>query len=149
MTQFSKEELRKLRNEIAVRWVIETLLQLPHKEVEGVFRFLCPACGEFQTAVNPKTNLSRCFRCQMNFNTIELVMHGCPLHPRERQIRRQQGSLCGQWDDSDRTAHRRRIRRSASDRDRCTERRRDRGQGRCRRRPRLHVRDGPGCVESK
>lgn len=74
MRRFSKEELHRIRNDLSVRWVIETLLQLPHKEVEGVFRFLCPACGEFQTAVNPKTNLSRCFRCQLNFNTIELVM---------------------------------------------------------------------------
>ena len=72
--QFSKEELHALRNQIPIRNLIEESLGIVCKEVEGVFRFLCPKCGEFQTAVNPKTNLSRCFRCQENFNTIELVM---------------------------------------------------------------------------
>ncbi|MCK8601145.1 hypothetical protein [Desulfoferrobacter suflitae] len=36
------------------------------------FRF--PLCSEFQTATNPKTNLARCFRCQKNFNPIDIVM---------------------------------------------------------------------------
>ncbi len=72
--QFSKEELHALRNAISIRSLIEESLGIPCKEVEGVFRFLCPKCSEFQTAVNPKTNLSRCFRCQENFNSIEIVM---------------------------------------------------------------------------
>jgi len=41
---------------------------------EGCFRFLCPLCNAFDTAINPKTNLARCFRCEKNFNTIDLVM---------------------------------------------------------------------------
>jgi hypothetical protein len=41
---------------------------------KGCFRFLCPLCNGFDTAVNPKTNLARCFRCEKNFNTIDLVM---------------------------------------------------------------------------
>ena len=72
--RFSSEELFKLRNNISLETVIENLLGLPSKQVEGVYRFLCPKCEEFTAAVNPKTNLSRCFRCQQNFNTIELVM---------------------------------------------------------------------------
>lgn len=74
MRRFSGEELRRLRNDIPVRWVIETLLQLPSKDVEGVYRFLCPVCNEFKTGLNPHTNLVRCFRCRKNFNPIELVM---------------------------------------------------------------------------
>jgi hypothetical protein len=35
---------------------------------------MCPLCQEFNTAVNPKTNLARCFTCEKNFNTIDLVM---------------------------------------------------------------------------
>ena len=72
--RFSKEELYKLRNHIQIRVLIETVLKIPCKEIEGVFRFLCPVCREFQTGVHTKTNLSRCFRCERNFNTIELVM---------------------------------------------------------------------------
>ena len=76
MKRFTGLELRRVRNDIRVRFVIETLLQLPHKEVEGVYRFLCPVCNEFQTGLNPHTNLSRCFRCQKNFNPIDLLMVG-------------------------------------------------------------------------
>ena len=74
MKRFTDEELRRLRNKIPVRFVIEILLQLPHKEIEGVYRFLCPVCKEFETGLNPHTNLARCFRCEKNFNPIELVM---------------------------------------------------------------------------
>lgn len=72
--RFSDEELYQLRNGIPIPKVIDDLLGIPCKEIEGIYRFLCPLCGEFQTAVNPKTNLSRCFRCRRNFNTIEIVM---------------------------------------------------------------------------
>ena len=54
--------------------LITSQLQIPSKIRDGVFRFLCPMCNEFQTAINPATNLARCFRCEKNFNTIDLVM---------------------------------------------------------------------------
>lgn len=72
--RFSDEELHAIRNFIPIRLVIEQLLEIPSKEIEGCYRFLCPVCNEFQTGVNQRTNLSRCFRCQRNFNTIELIM---------------------------------------------------------------------------
>jgi len=72
--RFSSKELYELRNSIPIHVLIETQLGIPVKISEGVFRFLCPLCNEFQTAVNPKTNLSRCFRCEKNFNTIDMVM---------------------------------------------------------------------------
>ena len=75
MTQrFSPQELFELRNHIPIDTLIERRLMLPSKVTEGFFRFLCPVCQEFQTATNPKTNLARCFRCERNFNTIDLVM---------------------------------------------------------------------------
>ena len=76
MKRFTDDQLRHLRNGVPVRSIIEVLLQLPHKEIEGVYRFLCPICNEFETGLNPHTNLARCFRCQKNFNPIELVMAG-------------------------------------------------------------------------
>lgn len=76
MKRFSDEQLSYARNALPIRSVIEILLQLPHKEVEGVYRFLCPLCAEFETGLNPHTNLARCFRCAKNFNPIELVMAG-------------------------------------------------------------------------
>lgn len=74
MQRFTKEELWKVRNEISVQMVIEAMLRIEGKIIEGVYRFLCPVCKEFQTGIHHKTNLSRCFRCQRNFNTIDLVM---------------------------------------------------------------------------
>lgn len=72
--RFSSRELFELRNNIPVDTLIRDHLQVPSKIRDGLFRFLCPLCNEFQTAVNPATNLARCFRCEKNFNTIDLVM---------------------------------------------------------------------------
>jgi hypothetical protein len=71
--RFSSEELYELRTHLNVEFVIESL-ELPSKVSEGYLRFLCPCCNEFQTAVNRKTNLGRCFRCERNFNPIEIVI---------------------------------------------------------------------------
>ncbi len=74
MKKFSSKELFELRNAIPVDMLIKDELHIPSKISEGSFRFLCPICNEFQTAINPSTNLARCFRCEKNLNTIDLVM---------------------------------------------------------------------------
>jgi hypothetical protein len=71
---YAKETLRKLRNDIPIARLIADILELPCKTAEGYFRFLCPLCGGFDTATNPKTNLARCFTCEKNFNTIDITM---------------------------------------------------------------------------
>jgi len=71
---FSSSQLYALRNQINVQMLIEKTLCIPCRVTQGCFRFLCPLCNAFDTAVNPKTNLARCFRCEKNFNTIDLVM---------------------------------------------------------------------------
>lgn len=79
MSRLSAEHLRSLRNDIPIGDLIQKQLDLPSKHRDGFLRFLCPLCNEFNTAVNPKTNLGRCFRCLRNFNPIDLVMavQGC------------------------------------------------------------------------
>jgi DNA primase len=72
--QYSPEKLRCLRNEIDITDLIANVLHVPHKVSEGYFRFLCPICSEFDSATNPRTNLARCFRCERNFNPIDMVM---------------------------------------------------------------------------
>ena len=67
------EKLRRIRNDVAVGDVLRGL-GVPTKLREGYLRFLCPLCGEFNTATNPRTNLARCFRCKRNFNTVDLTM---------------------------------------------------------------------------
>lgn len=74
MTRVSPEKLRHLRNQISIAEIICTRLQLPSKVRDSFLRFLCPLCSEFNTAVNSKTNLARCFSCQKNFNPIDLVI---------------------------------------------------------------------------
>jgi DNA primase len=77
--KISPNELFELRNGIPVEILIQNILRVPCKTSEGVFRFLCPICNEFQTGINPNVNLVRCFRCERNFNAIDLVMEnqGC------------------------------------------------------------------------
>lgn len=72
--RYSSDYLRHLRNDIPIAILIADILAVPSKVSEGYFRFLCPLCGEFNTASNPDTNLARCFRCERNFNPIEMVM---------------------------------------------------------------------------
>jgi DNA primase len=72
--RYSKNLLRMLRNEIPIAILISDILEVPNKMSEGHFRFLCPICSEFNTATNQKTNLARCFRCEKNFNPIDMVM---------------------------------------------------------------------------
>ncbi len=74
--RFSDEELRVLRNDIPVRFVIESLCGYDCKEIEGHQRFVCPLCEEMRTSLHPRENVGRCFRCERNFNPIEFVMSG-------------------------------------------------------------------------
>lgn len=69
----SRQRLRQLRNRVPIDDLFEEL-DIPAKRSEGYTRFLCPLCREFNTATNPATNLARCFRCQRNFNPIDLVI---------------------------------------------------------------------------
>jgi len=74
MKRFSKHELFRLRNSIDIKILITETLQIPSKTAETYLRFLCPICSHFDTATKRETNLARCFRCERNFNTIEIVM---------------------------------------------------------------------------
>ena len=71
--RYSAELLWRLRNEIPIAWLID-YLDWPHKRRNGQFVFVCPACSESESDVNPKTNLARCFHCERNFNPIEFTM---------------------------------------------------------------------------
>ena len=72
--RFSNQQLYILRNNIPVDALIEKVLNLPSKITQGYFRFLCPLCNQFNTAVSTETNLARCFSCNKHYNTIDLVM---------------------------------------------------------------------------
>jgi len=70
---FPDEFLRRLRNEIPMADVFRRL-SWPHKRRQGQTAFLCPRCQEYLSAVNPRTNLGRCFYCHSNFNPIDFMM---------------------------------------------------------------------------
>ena len=72
--RYTSDDLMRMRNQIPIAYLIAEILTLPWKQSEGYFRFLCPDCAEFNTARNEKTNLARCFRCERNFNPIDMVM---------------------------------------------------------------------------
>ncbi len=64
---FDGDFLRRVRNDISWELLLEQL-RWPHKQRQGQLAFLCPCCGEYVSAVNPRTNLGRCFHCETNFN---------------------------------------------------------------------------------
>jgi hypothetical protein len=70
---FPDEFLRRLRNQIAFGPLFEHL-NWPHKQRHNQLAFLCPRCGEYHSAVNPRTNLARCFQCETNFNPIDFTI---------------------------------------------------------------------------
>jgi hypothetical protein len=72
--RFSDHELYILRNEIPIQVLIETKLKIPNKIRDGFFRFLCPCCGEFNTAIKKETNLAKCFISKKDFNTIDMTL---------------------------------------------------------------------------
>ena len=70
----TKDHLRQLRNRIEIIPLIADVLEIICKTHDGRFRFMCPLCHDFDTAVNTNTNLARCFRCKRNFNPIDMTM---------------------------------------------------------------------------
>jgi len=70
---YSAESLYCLRNGIPINTVI-SVFEWPHKEGDGDFRFLCPCWLEFDTAINPATNLGRCFHCEKNLDSVDFVI---------------------------------------------------------------------------
>ena len=74
--RYDDELLRRLRNDIPVDWLIRHL-DWPGKMRSGSFVFVCPRCNETQSAVNPRTNLGRCFLCETNFNPIDFTICAC------------------------------------------------------------------------
>lgn len=69
-----RDQLRRLRNEIPFQLLFRRLNWTSKKSTSGQLVFPCPLCNESSTAVNPRTNLARCFRCQRNWNPIDFTM---------------------------------------------------------------------------
>ncbi len=74
--RYDDDLLRRLRNEVPIDALIRQL-DWPAKRRDGRFTFVCPRCGEMDSAVKHDTNLGRCFRCERNFNPIDFVMQAC------------------------------------------------------------------------
>ena len=74
MNPFTKQQLFQVRNDIDIDWLINDKLYL-EQQFNSIWRFQCPACQKFNTATQKKNNLARCFSCQKNYNTIDLVIY--------------------------------------------------------------------------
>jgi hypothetical protein len=74
-TMIDPDLLRLIRIELPMAVLIAALGRdgPPSKIREGRFVFLCPYCGERETAINPRNNLAHCFSYANNLNTIDLV----------------------------------------------------------------------------
>jgi len=74
MNSYTKQQLFQVRNEIDIDWLIHEKLSI-ERQFNGAWRFRCPLCQGLNTATQKKTNLARCFSCQKNFNTIDIVIY--------------------------------------------------------------------------
>jgi hypothetical protein len=74
MKNFTQQQLFQVRNTIDIDWLINEKLNL-RRQFNRIWRFQCPLCQQFNTATQKKNNLARCFSCQKNFNTIDLVIY--------------------------------------------------------------------------
>ena len=79
MGSFTKQQLFQVRNDIDIDWLIHDKLAL-ERQFHRIWRFQCPICQQFNTATQKKNNLARCFSCQQNFNTIDLVIYSKKLN---------------------------------------------------------------------
>jgi hypothetical protein len=72
----TRELLRAIRNDLPMKVAILRLGRHGpiSKEIEGYFRFLCPACQELRATVNPRNNLAHCFCCDRNWNNIDVLI---------------------------------------------------------------------------
>jgi len=73
MNRIPPDLLRQLRNDVVITRVIEHL-GIPSNLRGQRLTFRCPDCSTFHAKTNPYRNLARCFLCQRNFNSIDLVM---------------------------------------------------------------------------
>jgi len=71
---FSSKLLHRLRNHVPINSLIKNELKVPCEITQGIFRFSCPLCNSFDTKINSQKNLARCFKCQKNFNPIDMVI---------------------------------------------------------------------------
>lgn len=74
MCGYTRDYLRRLRNDISIDEVICDMLNIEVRKIKDILRFRCPQCFNFHTATNRQTNLARCFDCKKNFNPIDMVM---------------------------------------------------------------------------
>lgn len=72
-SRYTRQQLFVLRNHIPIDRVIETL-DIHNAIHDGQYRFNCPVCHQMNTGISRKINQARCFDCEKNYNTIDLVI---------------------------------------------------------------------------
>lgn len=79
MKTFSDTLLFQIRNNIKVQDVLKYVLKQKILAQNSTTKFKCPLCKNWDTGINKNANLARCFECQRNFNSIDLVItfHQC------------------------------------------------------------------------
>ena len=72
-TAITKDELRRLRNDLPIEEVV-LWLGLERRRRGGRVEVRCAQCQGFHVAIHEPTNLARCFRCARSYNPIDLIM---------------------------------------------------------------------------
>jgi len=72
-SRYTRQQLFALRNHIPIDKVIESL-GIHNAIHDGQYRFSCPVCHQMDTGILRKKNIVRCFTCEKQYNTIDLVL---------------------------------------------------------------------------
>jgi len=71
---YYKKELNKFRK-IPMTQLMSDVLKIPSQRIEEGIGFLCPKCKKIGIFLKYHTNKGICFKCDSNYNPIDLVMH--------------------------------------------------------------------------
>ena len=82
---FDKQCLEYIRNQINLISLASNLgIQMKRKNNQCWF--VCPHCGTMKASFQKNQNLARCWKCNIRYNAIELVMAHCNINFKQAVI---------------------------------------------------------------
>lgn len=70
---FNAQSLRYIRNQIDLK-SLASYLGIQMKVKNNQCWFVCPKCAKLKASFQKNQNLARCWKCNIRYNTIDLVM---------------------------------------------------------------------------
>jgi hypothetical protein len=79
---FDRQLLEGIRNRISLKG-LASYLGIQIKIKDNQCWFVCPRCAKMKASFQKNHNLARCWKCNIRYNPIELVMAHCNMNFKE------------------------------------------------------------------